>query len=220
MNLNSNFTYFVIICLLFIFIVSLLNTKKSKNINIELFSEPCGFTLSDREYLEHMIPHHQVAVDISIILERKTKWPVMRNIIRKLIYVQNYEILIMKEFLNKLPNSISSYDKMNRKYISIVSDYISPNKKGLTDTYCDPLFFNPKDHLKHMENMELNDDMYIEHMIPHHQVAVDMSKKLLKNTKNDFMISLAYRIIKSQQEEIIMLNDTLKSKNRYYSSLI
>ena len=31
-------------------------------------------------------------------------------------------------------------------------------------------------------------DMYLKHMIPHHQVAVDMSKKLLNNTKNDFMI--------------------------------
>ena len=40
--------------------------------------------------------------------------------------------------------------------------------------------------------MELNDKMYIMHMIPHHQVAVDMSKVLLKNTSNDFMIYLAY----------------------------
>ena len=41
----------------------------------------------------------------------------------------------------------------------------------------------------------------------YHQVAVDMSKKLIKNTKNDFMIYLAYRIIRSQQDEIMLLND-------------
>ena len=51
-------------------------------------------------------------------------------------------------------------------------------------------------------------------MIPHHQVAVDMSKVLLKNTKNDFMIYLAYRIIRSQQAEIVML-DNLLNKNLY-----
>jgi len=69
--------------------------------------------------------------------------------------------------------------------------------------------------------MELNDRMYIEHMIPHHQVAVDMSKKLLKNTKSDFMISLAYRIIRSQQEEIILLHDMLnKSSYKYESNLV
>ena len=55
-------------------------------------------------------------------------------------------------------------------------------------------------------------------MIPHHQVAVDMSKKLLKNTTNDFMINLAYRIIRSQQEEIILLNDLLHKNNINYQS--
>ena len=45
--------------------------------------------------------------------------------------------------------------------------------------------------VKHMKKMKLDDKMYIEHMIPHHQVAVDMSKVLLKNTKRDFMIYLA-----------------------------
>ena len=55
-------------------------------------------------------------------------------------------------------------------------------------------------------------------MIPHHQVAVDMSKKLLKNTKNDFMIHLAYRIIRSQQEEIILLHNLLDENNINYVS--
>ena len=72
-----------------------------------------------------------------------------------------------------------------------------------------------------MEHMELDDKMYLEHMIPHHQVAVDMSKKLLKNTENDFMIYLAYRIIRSQQEEIIMLQDLLDPNNyRTQSKLV
>ena len=65
-----------------------------------------------------------------------------------------------------------------------------------------------------MKHMKLDDKMYIKHMIPHHQVAVDMSKVLLKNTKNDFMIYLTNRIIRSQNEEIILLNDML-SKKRY-----
>ena len=48
-------------------------------------------------------------------------------------------------------------------------------------------------HLSH-----ITDNSYIEHIIPHHQVAIDMSKILLKNTDNDKMIWLAYRIIKDQ----------------------
>jgi biopolymer transport protein ExbD len=68
---------------------------------------------------------------------------------------------------------------------------------------------------------KLSDKEYLLHMIPHHQVAVDMSKVLLKNTSNDFMIYLAYRIIRSQQNEIIILNDLLnKSKYVHSSNLI
>ena len=56
-------------------------------------------------------------------------------------------------------------------------------------------------------------------MIPHHQVAVDMSKILLKNTNNDFMIYLAYRIIKNQNEEIILL-DQLRNYKHYTSDIL
>jgi len=31
----------------------------------------CSDNLTDNEYLEHMIPHHQVAVDISVMLQKK-----------------------------------------------------------------------------------------------------------------------------------------------------
>ena len=194
----------------------------SKN-NLESFeSEPCGNNLTDKEYLIHMIPHHQVAVDISVLLQKKTKNPEMQEILRKLIWIQKYEIDLMKYMLNTLPNDMSINDKkMNTIYRSTISDFVKPNKLGLTQTYCDPHFFDPEEHMKHMEHMELNDEMYLHHMIPHHQVAVDMSKKLLKNTKNDFMIFLAYRIIRSQQDEIILLNDMMKKDNyRYQSKLV
>ena len=76
-----------------------------------------------------------------------------------------------------------------------------------------------KEHFnKQACSAKITDIQYLHHMIPHHQVAVDMSKKLLKNTTNDFMINLAYRIIRSQQEEIILLNDLLHKNNINYQS--
>lgn len=184
----------------------------------------CSDNLTDKEYLEHMIPHHQVAVDISIMLQKISKSVKMQDILRKLIWIQNYEITMMKDMLNTLPYNISA-DINNTTYIKTVSDFIEPNKLGLTNTYCDPHFFDPEGHAKHIHHMKLEDIIYIEHMIPHHQVAVDMSKILIKNTKSDMMLFLAYRIIKSQQDEIIMLNDYLKSlKNNkdfvYHSELL
>ena len=182
----------------------------------------CRGKLSDIDYLKHMIPHHQVAVDISVMLQKKTKSPVMQEILRKLIWTQNYEIKLMNIMLKNLPeNDMSSNEEMSRNYIPTIADFTKPNELKLTKTYCDPHFFDPEAHMKHLHHMELNDKMYIMHMIPHHQVAVDMSKVLLKNTSNDFMIYLAYRIIRSQQNEIIILNDLLnKSKYVHSSNLI
>ena len=43
----------------------------------------CRGNLSDNEYLIHMIPHHQVAIDISEIHRKKSKSPKIQNILRK-----------------------------------------------------------------------------------------------------------------------------------------
>ena len=43
---------------------------------------------------------------------------------------------------------------------------------------------------------------------------------LIKNTKNDFMIYLAYKIIRSQQDEIIILNEYLNSPYKHSSKLL
>ena len=186
--------------------------EKSNESNI------CRGYLTDKDFLEHMIPHHQVAVDVSYMLQKTSKIPIMQKVLRELIFVQTEEIIIMKEMLEKLPYKVSGKLFFTYEYIPDKSDYILPNKLSLTDTYCDPHFFDPDAHMKHMSHMKLDEIAYIEHMIPHHQVAVDMSKVLLKNTKNDFMIYLAYRIIRNQQHEILMLNDlldNLKNKNKY-----
>ena len=54
--------------------------------------------------------------------------------------------------------------------------------KDYQNIFYDPNF-DPEKHMEHLETMELNDKMYIEHMIPHHQVVADMSKVLLKILK-------------------------------------
>lgn len=182
------------------------------------FEGSCKSKLTDREYLEHMIPHHQVAIDMSKVLIKQTKWVELQKILREVIWIQEIEIEIMNKLLYSTPDRISDSNlKMNRMYTQTLSDYIEPNKVGLTNTYCDPSFFVSK-HMQHSSPM--TDDSYIEHMIPHHQVAVDMSKILLENTNSDMMIWLAYRIIKDQQQEVIVLDTLKKSNYRYNSDLV
>ena len=171
---------------------------------------PCDEYLSDKDYLLHMIPHHQVAIDISLELQKNSNNPVMQEILRQLIWTQNREIMMMKDNLKNVPDNIS-YDqiKMNKHYINTILDFTKAASH--TTAKCNPEFFNPELHKKHMSHMKLDEVMYLKHMIPHHQVAVDMSKTLLKNTNNDFMIYLAYRIIRSQQNEINYMNQLLQN---------
>ena len=68
-------------------------------------SNPCTDKLTDIEYLEHMIPHHQVAIDMSILLQPISKNPIMQEFFRKIIWQQNYEIEVMTEMLGKLPST-------------------------------------------------------------------------------------------------------------------
>ena len=85
-----------------------------------------------------------------------------------------------------------------------------------TNSILAPSFFNMAHH-KNVHSM--TDMMYIQHMIPHHQVAVDMSKKILKTTHNDLIIDLAFKIIHNQQSEIAKLY-YLSNSNAMFESTI
>ncbi len=212
------YVFIGIILIILVLIILLLDFNKKNN-----YENICKKKLSNIEYLQHMIPHHQVAIDISKLMQEKTENPELQKILRELIWNQEKEIMFMYIMLYQLPQDITdSKIKINEFYIATIADFIKPNVLGISNNYCDPLFFDPSEHMKHIKehSKHLDDTYYINHMIPHHQVAVDMSKILIKNTNNDMMRWLAYRIIRSQHEEIIILDNLKKSKFIYKSHLI
>ena len=60
-----------------------------------------------------------------------------------------------------------------------------------------------------MNHMKHTDKSFLNHMIPHHQVAIVMSERLLKHTNNTHMIRICYEIITSQRAEILKMNQLL-----------
>jgi uncharacterized protein (DUF305 family) len=158
-----------------------------------------------------MINHHQIAIDISIKHIENTKSYIIMKVLRELTWTQKYEIIMMMGELSNKTENVSEITS-NQAFIPTISSSIYPNVIGLTNAYCDPGFFSSNMHKQHnLNNMIKTDKQYIHHMIPHHQVAIDMCKILLKHTKSDFLIYLAYRMIRGQESEIIFLNDMLKS---------
>ena len=207
----------ILFIIFFIILIGLiLNTQKETNI--------CSKQLTDTEYINHMITHHEVAVYMSELHLHNTKNPIILDILRNIIRLQNYEINLMKDS-KKINNTNQELnDEMSNKNIKMYNsyrytqgDFTKPNTPYLSNTFCDPGFFNMS-HNKNLHNM--TDAMYIQHMIPHHQVAVDMSKKILKTTNNDFIIDLAYKIIYNQQLEITNLYYLSKSKNMFESNIV
>ena len=171
-----------------------------------------------------MITHHEVAVIMSESHLHNSKNPMILGILRDIIIIQKYEINLMNDSKfntntnTELNDEMSNENiKMDKSYLHTQWDYIKPNTPQLSDTFCDPGFFNIS-HNKNLHNM--TDSMYMQHMIPHHIVAVDMSKKILKTTNNDFIIYLAYRIIRSQQLEITHLYHLLNSKDMFESTIL
>ena len=58
-------------------------------------------------------------------------------------------------------------------------------------------------------DLEMNESMFAEMMIPHHQQAVDMSDLALKKSTNPKILDLAQRIKSAQSSEIIQMQSWL-----------
>ena len=183
-------------------------------------SNPCTDKLTDMEYLEHMIPHHQVAIDMSELLEPNTTNPIMLHLCRDIIRKQGYEIWEMEIMKRKLSDSVFTNDKGRKPYDKTKLEIFYPKLSKSKDGDCNPLFFKPDDHMKHIEHMEINDKSYLEHMIPHHQVAIDMSKRLLLHTNHSYLMEFCRKLIIDQQGEIFYMNNLLKNTYNYQSELL
>ena len=218
------YTLKIIILFIIIIILCYISYEYIYNIKSSNTNYPCNQDLTDDEYINHMITHHEVAVYMSEKHLHNTTNPIIFDILRNIIRLQNYEINIMKntkiventnnEFNDEMSNKNITSDK---SYRYTQGDFTNPNTPYLSDTYCDPSFFD----ITHSKNLhKMTDAMYIQHMIPHHQVAVDMSKRILNTTNNDFIIDLAYKIIHSQQLEISKLYNLSQSKYMFESNIL
>ena len=184
------------------------NTISNNNNNI---SNPCTDKLTELEYLEHMIPHHQVAIDMSNLLIPHTKNAFTLHLCRDIIRKQSYEIWEMTLMKNQLSESITSNKTWIKEKIKTKLDKYNPILSKSKDGTCNPLFFKPNDHAQHMKHMKINDKSYFEHMIPHHQVAIDMSKRLLLHTNHSYLIHFCNNLIIDQQGEIYTMNNLLQN---------
>ena len=183
-------------------------------------TNPCTDKLTDLEYLEHMIPHHQVAIDMSYLLIPTIHDDIILHLCRDIIRKQKYEIWEMGMMMKNLSDSVFDDGDFTKDENKTKLDIYNPIKSKSKDGDCNPLFFKPNDHSKHMEHMKITIKSYLEHMIPHHQVAVDMSRRLLLHTNHSYLMSFCRNLILDQQREIYYMNNLLENPNYFKSTLL
>ena len=142
------------------------------------------FVDNEYEFLVHMIPHHQEAVDNAQILRDNTERGEMRDFAEEIIQTQREEIERMQGFLNDwYPDEVHTVD-----YEPMMGDY-----ENLTGEELDRAF--------------------LEDMIPHHMEAVMMSQQLLMRglAEHEEVAVLARDIRNSQRDEIHQMEEWLSS---------
>lgn len=201
----------------------MLQTRGVLDYKNKLMGNPCGKYITDLEFLRHMIPHHQVAIDMSKKVLKYTTDPNIVYLARNIIFKQTDEIVFMENLLmSNIPN-LSSKDKY--MFIEIPNQFTVyyPKQSRAAKPTCTMHHFDPNlihnynnnNHNNH--NKILTDKQYMKHMIPHHDVAITMAERVIKYSTNPSMIDFAYGVIKNQRYEIWLMRQYIDKSQRIFS---
>ena len=150
----------------------------------------------DVDFLVNMIPHHQGAIDSSKILLETTTNETLKTLANNIIQAQEKEIKEFTALVDELKAKNTDYSDIDTVAFGDEAEKIM------------------NDMMMEMSMIEVsadNDIDFIKGMIPHHQGAVDASKRILAYTKDDKIKEIANRIIADQEKEIADMNNLLTS---------
>lgn len=201
----------------------MLQTKGVLNYEDGKLGDPCGDYITDKEFLIHMIPHHQVAIDMSKRVMKYSTDPSIIYLARNIVYGQTEQILFMENVLLSGIPDMGSDDPQNTQIIPNQFTVYYPFYSRSKDNKCGLHHFSTKEAIKHEKHMKdhneikgvFTDKAFLEHMIDHHDVAIEMSNRVTRHSDNPLMVEFAYDIIKNQRHEIwLMKTYLLKSQKQ------
>jgi len=151
-----------------------------------MMGNAAGFSSSDIMFAQMMIPHHQQAVDMGTLAVTRASNPKVKELAAQIKSEQAPEILQMKAWLTASGSGMDMGHDMGMNGM-------------LTDS-----------QLMELTNStgSVFDQLYLKGMIGHHQGAIEMAQTVL-NSKNKEVKTLAESIIKSQTEQITILEKIL-----------
>ena len=157
--------------------------------------------LSDTQFLEYMIAHHQVAVNMAKSALRLSQNQYILELARKMVWQQGYEITMMHAMLGRLPQPFSRLAVLGHYNTSLLSFYKGFDMEAVK-CYDDMFVGSAGEHLP-----QIGDREFLAHMIGHHELGLAMARAQLnrggdKASQSGFMLALLYDIIHDQEQEL------------------
>lgn len=182
----------------------LMSTFASPSINgimgLSVNSSAQNSDVLDAHFIEQMVPHHEDAITMAKLAQTKAKRTEVKQLAQNMIDSQSVEINQMKDwyknwFGKDLPTGEEVMDMHG----------MMSNKSGMHMG-----IRGDESDISRLENAEDFDVAFVEHMIPHHQMAVMMASMLKNGTKRSEMKKLADDIISAQTKEIDQMRSWLQ----------
>jgi uncharacterized protein (DUF305 family) len=148
------------------------------------------YVRDDLQYIDMMVPHHQLAIDMARVAELHAQHGEIKGLARDIIAAQDDEIHRMLIWRGELTGSSPT---------PATSGHSHPLMPGM-DVDLAALAASPD-----------FDRAFIQAIIPHHQSAIDMSRAAIPNLKHPALRDLAHDIITTQQVEIDRMRGWLRA---------
>lgn len=148
-------------------------------------------TFIDNHFIEQMIPHHEGAIEMAKLALVKSQKVEVKQLAKLIIKAQESENQQMKSWYNNW------FGKDVPQNVSVMGGMMS--RGGM--------HMGSLEDITNLKNARDFDKVFIEQMIPHHQLAIMMAQMLRSGTSRPEMQVLAENIISSQSKEILQMQE-------------
>jgi uncharacterized protein (DUF305 family) len=146
---------------------------------------------TEQAFLEAMVPHHQSALAMAEVADRRAQAPEIKQLSTDIAKAQTSEIAQMRQIHERLFGS------------KLVADETAHDALGLT---AEEAGMEHAESAAALEDAQPFDRAFVDEMVPHHQGAIAMAEAVLPSTDDPELTRLAEDIIAAQQREIEQMN--------------
>lgn len=157
-----------------------------------------GANAVDRAFVQQMIPHHKMAVQMAQMAKSQAQHPAVKTLAASIITSQDHEITEMTAIARKLgvmPDQMPVNGSMSAHMAGDDQTLgLSMQQTGMSM------------NMSTLNGAKPFDRMFIDMMIPHHQGAIRMARIELAKGSDQRLRSIAHGIIAAQASEIGRMN--------------